>query len=356
MFQSRLFLIFLISFSLSACDSVPDDKWQHDAMGEIGDVAVLTDQMTWGLRGELIDSIFSQAIPGLPGQEPYFVVRHSDESNFSGFYKKNYNLFVLIQRDRWNVLKSLFGATMQKQIEKKFRPDGLVVFKSKNVWAKPQEVHFILAPNAEVMDKSLRNKRTSFFIQTMETESRTTITSLLGKHPERDTFRIRMLEERGYAVSRPFTYQVSLRSEDCMGISRYMSAKKLGLYLYEEPYENENQFSQEYIIGRRNEVMGRHIHGTDRPDSIPTYMSTDSVNVKLFRRQFELNGLYAVETRGWWEMVNDFMAGPFVNYTILSKKQNKIISIDGNVFAPGHDKARLLRQLELIASTFEERE
>ena len=357
MLKGRFYFVLLVFITLYACDTVPDDRWQHDAMGEIGDVAVLTDQVTWGLSGNLIDSIFSRSIPGIAGQEPFFVVRRSDESNFDGFYKKNYNLFVFIQRNRWHVLKSLFNPSMQNKIESKFNPNGIVVFKAQNVWAQPQQVHFVLTPDAEVMESSLINKRTSFLIQALETEKKTTISALLGKQKsERDSFRNNMLESRGYAVRKPFTYSVSLRSDECIGISRYMSAKKLGLYMYEEDYSNEDQFKQEYIIGRRNDVLKRHIKGADRPDSIPTFMTTDSVNVKLFRRQFELNGNYAIETRGWWEMENDFMAGPFVNYTILSTRQNKIISIDCNVFAPGHDKNRLLRQLELIVSTFEEGE
>ncbi len=356
MIKRRLTLTILAFITFSACKSVPDERWQHDAMGEIGDVAVLTDQMTWGMYNTLIDSIFGRDLPGMAGQEPFFVIRNSDESNFDGFYKKNYNLFIFLQRNRWQVMKSLFDPSMQEKIESKFSPTGLVVFKAQNVWAQPQEVHFVLTPNAEIMEQTLRNKRASFMIQALETESRTTISSLIDKHPERDNMRESMLEEYGYAIQKPVTYQVSLESDECFGISRYINAKKLGVYIYEEPYEKEEQFSQSYIIGRRNEILGKHLQGSDRPDSIPTFMSTDSMNVKLFRRQFELNGLYAVETRGWWEMTNDFMAGPFVNYTILSTKQNKVISIDCNVFAPGHDKNRLLRQLELIVSTFEEKE
>lgn len=349
------FLIVFCVFVFSACKIESDERWQHDAMGEIGDLAVFTDEFTWAKHGHLIDSVFAQAIPGMAGVEPFFEVRKSHEGRFEDYFKKNYNLFIILQRDRWPTVKHLFGAEMQTKIEEKFRSDGITVFKATDVWARPQEVHFVLVPNEEVLQESLKSKKASFLNQALETERKTTATTLIDLHPEKDTFLMDMLEKKGYGVRMPVSYRVGLESETCIGISRYMNAKKLGLYLYDEEYESKDQFSSDYIISRRNSVLKNHIKGSDRADSIPTFMSTDTLNVKLFRRQMELNGYYAIETRGWWEMENDFMAGPFVNYTIHCPKLNKVVTLDGNVFAPSHDKNKLIRQLEIIAATFTEK-
>lgn len=351
--QSSLFL--LILFFIASCNVETDESWSQDAMGEIGDVAVLTDAVSWVEHGSLIDSIFAKDIPGMAGSEPFFTIRKCDETKFDDFYKKNYNLFVIIQRERWQTLKLLFTANMQAKIEGKFNPNGVVVFKGMDVWAKPQEVHFILVPNEQKMKETLQSKKASFLLQALETESRTTATTLFKGRAESDSFKANMINTNGYGFRKPNTYSTSLVSEECNGFNRYINAKRLGIYYYEESYNDEKQFSQDYIIKRRNDVLKKHISGSTRKDSIPTFMSTDTVNVKLFRQQLEINGLYAIETRGWWEMENDFMAGPFVNYTILCKKSNKVVSLDGNVFAPGHDKGKLLRQLELIAGTFEEK-
>ena len=57
---------------------------------------------------------------------------------------------------------------------------------------------------------------------------------------------------------------------------------------------------------------------------------------------------YAVETRGLWNVVGDFMAGPFVSYSIVNPESDKIITAEGWVYYPNKDKRDLLRQLESI--------
>ena len=60
---------------------------------------------------------------------------------------------------------------------------------------------------------------------------------------------------------------------------------------------------------------------------------------------------YAVETRGLWNVVGDFMAGPFVSYSIVDPTSSKIITAEGWVYYPNKDKRDLLRQQESILYT-----
>jgi hypothetical protein len=47
------------------------------------------------------------------------------------------------------------------------------------------------------------------------------------------------------------------------------------------------------------------------------------------------------------------MGGPFINYTIINESTNKVIGIDGFVYAPQFDKRDYLRQLEAILTSVE---
>ncbi|MCB0408861.1 MAG: DUF4837 family protein [Flavobacteriales bacterium] len=49
-----------------------------------------------------------------------------------------------------------------------------------------------------------------------------------------------------------------------------------------------------------------------------------------------------------WYVKGDFMGGPFINYTFVDEKRNKVISIDGYVYAPRFDKREYLRELEAL--------
>jgi hypothetical protein len=42
------------------------------------------------------------------------------------------------------------------------------------------------------------------------------------------------------------------------------------------------------------------------------------------------------------------MGGPFISLVQLDEKRNKIITVDGFVFAPAHKKRELIRQMEAI--------
>ena len=62
---------------------------------------------------------------------------------------------------------------------------------------------------------------------------------------------------------------------------------------------------------------------------------------------------FAVETRGMWNVVGDFMAGPFLAYTVVDEVHGRLITVEGYIYAPGKNKRDYLRQLEAILYTFE---
>jgi len=51
-----------------------------------------------------------------------------------------------------------------------------------------------------------------------------------------------------------------------------------------------------------------------------------------------LGGNECFETKGSWQMRNDFMSGPFVNYCTIDKPKNRYIVIEGFCYAPSKEK------------------
>ena len=68
-------------------------------------------------------------------------------------------------------------------------------------------------------------------------------------------------------------------------------------------------------------------------------------------REINLKGNYAKELRGLWHVQGDFMGGPFVSYSMVDEHRNRVITIDGYVYAPKFDKREYLRQLHALALT-----
>jgi hypothetical protein len=65
----------------------------------------------------------------------------------------------------------------------------------------------------------------------------------------------------------------------------------------------------------------------------------------------ELDGRFALETRGLWRVEGDFMGGPFLSYTLFDEENGQIVTLEGFVYAPDMDKRRLLFELEAIMNS-----
>jgi hypothetical protein len=352
--MNKLILIALtLIASMQSCHLKSSEKIADTAMGEAGDIAILTDKTTWSNYGNLIDSVFSKPIEGIVENEPSFVIRRCDEGSFAGMYKKNYNLFILIHGENWPTLRSLFNPATAKHIDSVLKGEKVKLLRDKDKWAKPQEVQFLIAPKMHQFVSEFKTNSQFYLDRALAAERNSTVNSLIHYTQSSDTFFNNQLKKRGYAIRHTQNYRLSVVSDSFVGLSRYISDQHLGSYMYDEDYVDEEQFSQKYILAKRNKMMGRHISGTDRPDGLKTYMSNDTNAIKPVSKVIRFKGRYAVETRGWWEMTNDFMGGPYVLYTIHCPEINKVVSVEGNVFAPNREKNRFLRQLELIISTFE---
>jgi len=56
----------------------------------------------------------------------------------------------------------------------------------------------------------------------------------------------------------------------------------------------------------------------------------------------------AYETKGTWELKNDFMSGSFVNYAIVDEAHNRILILEGFCYSPSKEERDLMHELESI--------
>ena len=64
-----------------------------------------------------------------------------------------------------------------------------------------------------------------------------------------------------------------------------------------------------------------------------------------------LDGQQTYLTKGTWEVANDYMAGPFVNYMVQDSLNKRIMVIEGFAFAPSISKREYMFELNTILST-----
>jgi hypothetical protein len=66
-----------------------------------------------------------------------------------------------------------------------------------------------------------------------------------------------------------------------------------------------------------------------------------------------LAGNNAYETKGTWQMKNDFMSGPFISYAIFDKAHKHILVLEGFCYAPSKEKRDLMFELESIIKSIQ---
>ena len=54
----------------------------------------------------------------------------------------------------------------------------------------------------------------------------------------------------------------------------------------------------------------------------------------------------AIMTQGIWKLKNAYMSGPFINYWIEDKRNNRFLVAEGFVFAPSVEKRAYIFELE----------
>lgn len=117
--------------------------------------------------------------------------------------------------------------------------------------------------------------------------------------------------------------------------------------IYSLPYVSEKMFTRNPYIALRNKVMQENIPGGHEGQ----YMTTNKEFV--WTKNITVNGSYAMEVRGLWEMKGDAMGGPFVSHSRIDTVNNRVIVVEGFVYAPDKMKRTMIRRLEAALYTLE---
>lgn len=346
----RLFLISICIF-FAGCQNARElggDAGLPEATGDFAEMIVLTDPVTKdALKSSLNDAIAFEA-PGLPPpEEPYIRLRYTDQNFLKGFFKKHFQMLAIIHNGNWKLFSEFFDDSQRSKINAALKSNAPVLLTLPNVWAKPQRMHVLIGTDIKALNAYIDEHKAALGNVMYKGGVELGIKKIYGNNLYKDSLFIQNFNIKGYGVAKPASVRVAALKDDFQWWRKSGSKYDLGFFMYEEPYSGAHQFSKEYIVNLRNNKTRKYIHG--QLDS--TFMQVES-QFPVVLDTLEWKGQYTVETRGWWKLENDFMGGPFVSYTILSPKRDKIITIEGNVYAPNQPKVKYLRETEIILNTF----
>ncbi|MEM6726797.1 MAG: DUF4837 family protein, partial [Bacteroidota bacterium] len=115
------------------------------------------------------------------------------------------------------------------------------------------------------------------------------------------------------------------------------------------PYNENTPITQESLIATRDSIGKNYI--TSAVEG--AYMIIDKENMPIIFEETNLVDNYALEARGIWVMENDFMGGAFLSYMIYDAAKQRVIFLDGFLYAPNEDKRHMMQRFEAIFDTLE---
>ena len=305
--KTAIILFFLIT-ALSCSDN--QQKLLPASSGNINNISVVTNDELWeGAVGEVIRENFGRPIYGLPQIEPIFSLSHIPSKVFSGF------------------------ATKSRTILKIDVSENEGVFNFKNTYASPQRIIQITANSPdkiiEIINENLNSIYSTMYFNEIQEKQRR-ISKNLNKTQA-------IKKNTGVSLRFPSAYRVAKADTNFVWIRRDIETGSVNLFIQRQKNQTEQS-----IIEKRDSISKIYIPGPVEN----TYMSTDLIYTPN-TQQINVGGKQVFETRGLWEIEDQFMAGPFLNFQI-KLGDDDFIMLDGFVYSPGSTKREYIFELEAI--------
>ncbi|MGG8496164.1 DUF4837 family protein [Tenacibaculum sp. TC6] len=325
--RKLLILLVTITFIFSCKKGTnKEDLILPTSTGNTNKILVVIKGNDWeGKIGDEIRTVFGEHQVGLPQPETLLTVSQIDPSGFKTFMRNGRAILFV----------------------RKGKEESIVV--EKNKYAEPQVLVYATAKDEEGVINLIKN-RGKEIIKIFKDEDIKFIQNIFKKERLDDT-KLKTLQNLGIIIDIPERYKLVDDTGDFLWLRQHLTsgiARGDGtnnILVYSVPLGDEAKIVDN-ITTVRNEIGKEHIPGSKEG----MYMITEQAYTP-HTYEVEIDGKKAYETRGKWEVKDDFMAGPFLNYTVVDKKNNRLIVFEGFTYAPSVNKRDFIFELESIAKS-----
>ena len=295
-----------------------------NATGLPYEMLVVMDDEQWERPlGRAVFNVLDTDVPGLPQSERSFRISRVDPSAF------NSNMFRIMR----NVIK-VDIQDIYSQPKFKF---------ARNVYSYPQMVMTLQAPDEASLAEYINANQQSIIDFFTKAEMNREIDNLREKHnPEVSRLAREILDVDVWV---PWEVNRFKKGKDFLWASTNIGKKDMSIVLYSYPYTDNNTFTLEYFLQKRDSVMRVNIPGG--PEG--SYMTTNHDYVYV--EDGTVRGKYAQIARGLWRVQGDRMGGPFVSHSRVDEVNGRVVVAEAFIYAPESLKRDFLRRMEAALYT-----
>lgn len=305
---------------------------------------ILPDNLNTTATKKAINQEFKKIYRILPQEETSFTISKVDYSIVNSLMYRFRNIVLMANLDQETPILAMAKDILSDNQFESLKSGEQQTFILKNIWSKPQNVIFIFGKDADDLQSNLTASAPGIMnhISQTDLEAHKKIAYINGVN---ESLNVQWKEYYNIELDIPSEYKIAENEGSFISLRKDIPKGMIFIYFDVINYSDKIPDAN-YGITLRNE-RGKYV-SSNAPNS---YMSTDSTLGFIETKTLKDN-LIKYETSGLWKMENDFMGGPFINQYIIDDANNRVILLDGFIFAPGEDKKkRYMRQIEGIFST-----
>ncbi|MDR2083472.1 MAG: DUF4837 family protein [Bacteroidales bacterium] len=315
------FLLIFIALLFNSCDYEKVTALQGST-GVTYELLIVAPTEIWkGEAGETVRSFFNQPDSTMFMTEPLYTTPQITQEQLDN-----------------NEMFRRFKSMLIIEIEQGRTPK---IETRDTIWATPQRIFKIIAPDIESFN-AIFNEYKEYMLEKYTEIERDKLNRYFETALNKPIIK-QVGEKFGYTMNITTGFYVAKDLQDFMWLRSETSKTSTNILIYVEDYVSEAQLTESYIKLKRNMITQENI-----PASLVDSYAKVSDIFPLTTKSVDFNGKYATEVRGAWDAHNDVMGGTFLNYTIVDEVNNKILTLDGFIYAPNKEKRTFMMQLEAI--------
>ena len=322
-------LLLLAAVSCRELHTLTSEGSKKPIQGGAYEVLVICNNAEWESElGTKLRDLLEQPIEMLNQNEPMFNVLRITANDFR---------HLLVQHR--NILKVVIDSKAeQAQITAEY-----------DVAAAPQIVLTFQAPSQKAALEYL-NTNGDALLKVLEITERNRTLAYAEKHNVK-VLNDLLHNEFDIDVKIPKGYELRSQSQNFIWASYEFPASSQGFFCYSYPYQGKGTLSVEHLVAMRNHFASRIPGPSDGSymitvEQIPDAEGLGVIPIRPLYRTVVVNGKEWIEMRGFWDVENDYMGGPFVSYTTINDATNEVFTIDCYVHSPKYGKRNFMRPLE----------
>lgn len=328
----------LLTLVFSSCEETPYNpkEFLPKAKGDLGEVVVVMDKKHWqGPAMAKLKSIFEKEVMSLPQPESLMQMSVITAEGFGKGTNQHHSVLIIEIGDS--------PANKKPYISEK----------REDIYAIGQIIYTLRAPSQEAAVQLLEQGGEFLLSEYLGQTNNILKKKFKGMRSEKINEELGIT--LGVNLDIPSNFITAANYNDFIWLKqmreRYADGQdheiQIGVLCYSYPYTDSLAFDLDKILNKRDSTTKKYVSGFIKG----SYMKTErAYGIEMEDKM--IGDKFVREIRGVWKMENAFMGGPFISITTYDEKKERIVVLDGYVYAPHFRKMEYLREVEAILYSF----